>query len=75
MVGTIKGGMRKMFAHIPDSKWGEVYPDVLRGARVLNSRATGYSPYTLVFKTEPALPIANALHVVDWEGLTDTQMV
>jgi hypothetical protein len=50
MVGTIKSGMRKMFAHVPESKWWEVYPDVLRGVRTIATKATCLSPYLLVFK-------------------------
>ena len=50
MVGIIKSGIRKMFAAIPDSKWWEVYPDVLRAARTLATRATSLSPFILVFK-------------------------
>lgn len=71
MIRTIKGGLRKLTAHIPDSKWWEVFPDVIRGMRCLTSRATGYAPYLLVFKTTPALPIANSLVPVKVEDIDD----
>jgi hypothetical protein len=35
------------------------------------TRATGYSPHLLVFKTPPVLPLANALVPVESEDLLD----
>lgn len=71
MVKTIKSGIRRLISHVEGSKWWENLPDVLRGMRCLNNRATGCSPYLLVFKSEPALPIANAIVAVDIEDLDD----
>ena len=71
MIRTIKAGLRKIKANVPDSKWWEIYPDVIRGMRCLHSRATGYSPFLLVFKHTPALPLINALHPVNVEEIDD----
>ncbi len=71
MIRTIKSGIRKVLAGVEDSRWWEIYPDVLRGMRSLPSRATGYSPHLLVFKTTPALPVVNALTPVDIEEVDD----
>lgn len=71
MIRTIKGGLRKILAAVPDCKWWEVFPDVIRGMRCLPNRATGYSPHLLVFKTAPILPIANALSEVTIEEIDD----
>lgn len=56
-------------SHVEGSKWWENLPDVLRGMRCLDTRATGCSPYLLVFKSEPALPIANAIVATQFEDL------
>ena len=71
MIRTIKSGLRKIQAESPDCKWWEVYPDVLRGMRCMNTRATGYSPYFLVFKHEPALPLVNALYPTPLEDVEE----
>lgn len=71
MVKTIKSGIRRLVSHVEGSKWWENLPDVLRGMRCLNTRATGISPYLIVFKSEPALPIANAIVATDVENLND----
>jgi hypothetical protein len=71
MVKTIKSGIRRLVSHVEGSRWWENLPDVLRGMRCLNTRATGHSPYLLIFKQEPALPIANAIVAVDVEDLDD----
>jgi hypothetical protein len=39
--------------------------------RCLPTRATGHSPYLLVFKSEPPLPIANAIYAANLEDLDD----
>ena len=71
MIRTIKAGLRKIKANVPDGKWWEIYPDVIRGMRCLHSRATGYSPFLLVFKHTPALPLSNILSPVSVEELDD----
>lgn len=50
MVRVVKEGIRRMTAFSPDMRWWEVLPDIARGMRVLPNRATGYAPFTLVFK-------------------------
>lgn len=65
LVAVVKSGIRKISSHVPGSKWWENLPDVLRGQRCLATRATGYSPYLLVFKTPPILPLSNALIPVE----------
>jgi hypothetical protein len=71
MIRTIKGGLRKIIASVPDCKWWEVFPDEIRGMRNLPSKATGYSPHVLVFKTAPMLPVVNAAAPVDVEKIDD----
>ena len=57
MVRSVKEGLVRCLEGCPDAKWWEVLGDVARGLRMTPSRATGHSPYSLVFKCAAPLPV------------------
>ena len=60
-MGLVKAGLRRYLAAHPDGEWWEFVPEVARALRVLPSSATGLSPYLLVFKHQPRLPLVDSL--------------
>ena len=50
MIRSIKAALRRFAVHCADGKWWEFLPDIARGLRLIPTRATGYSPYIIVFK-------------------------
>ena len=57
-VRSVKAGLRRFFAACPGGRWWEGLADVVRGLNVIPVRATGLSPYTVVFKTPPRLAVS-----------------
>lgn len=57
-VRSVKAGLRRFFAACPGGRWWEGLADVVRGLNVVPVRATGLSPYTVVFKTPPRLAVS-----------------
>ena len=57
MVRTVKALIRKFLLHCEGGRWWEVLGDVARAVRILPSRATGCSPYLLVFKMQPLVAV------------------
>lgn len=57
----VKQGIRKFAAACPGSKWWEFLPDIARAIRLVPMKATGYSPFVLVYKQVPKLPFPSAL--------------
>ena len=53
----VKAGLRRIITMCPRAQWYEALPDVIRGLRILPTTTTGFSPFQLTFKQEPALPI------------------
>ena len=57
--------MRKVLCQNPGTIWTDWIPDVCWALRVLVSRSHGYTPYRLVFKTEPLFPDNMAYYEAD----------
>lgn len=66
---TLKQGLRTFLTACPGGRWWEFLGDVARGLRAIPARATGYSPFFLVFKQNPTLPLVPQLHAADEEEL------
>lgn len=49
-----------MAAH-PGGEWWEFVPEVARALRMLPVNASGLSPYLLVFKHKPTIPLQNCV--------------
>lgn len=49
-VKVAKACIRLLQAECADIQWWELLPDVARACRLIPTRATGYSPFVLVFK-------------------------
>ena len=58
---TLKAGLRKILLAVGSDQWELYVADVLRGARILPSKATNVSPYLLLFHRPPEVPLAGAL--------------
>ena len=54
-----------------DLEWWDLLPQVVRALRLIPCKATGYSPYVVVFKQTPNLPIPSALGPWDEQELED----
>ena len=76
MNGVLKSGIRKCLTAHPSAHWWEVMYDIVRGMRLLTSRAMQVSPHLLVFKQYPSLPVDGALKeseqaAEDWGEMLD----
>lgn len=60
-VRSIKEGITRCIDECRDARWWEVLGDVSRGLRLSLSKATGHSPYHLVFKQQPMIPFLHAI--------------
>jgi hypothetical protein len=49
-VQVIKSGIRKCTSLHPDGKWWDFVPDIAWAMRSYPLKATGYSPYVVVYK-------------------------
>jgi hypothetical protein len=57
--GLILAGLKlRLYEELEDygSKWFKELPKVVRGLRTQVSRATGYSPFFIVYESEAVLP-------------------
>lgn len=67
-MATFKAGFRKFMAACPGGRWWEFIGDVARGIRVTPTLATGYSPFMLVYKQPPVLPLIPSITLEqEWE--------
>ena len=62
-VRSVKAGLRRFFAACPGGRWWEALADVVRGLNVIPVRATGLSPYTVVFKAPPRLAVCSEVQL------------
>ena len=56
-IGLLKGGLRRLLEEHPNSQWWEFVPEVARALRILPTASSGVSPYLLVFKHRPTVPV------------------
>lgn len=66
---SLEAGLRRFATAAPSDAWDEHLADVLRGLRLMPTRATGFSPYVLVYKQSPQLPLPVALRSEVGESL------
>lgn len=66
----MKSGIRKFAAACPNLPWWEFLPDIVRAMRTIPARATGFSPYILVYKQSPVLTMPAALGPYDEDELS-----
>ncbi len=60
----VKAGIRRMCEICPKALWYEVLHDVVRALRILPTTTTGFSPFQLTYKQEPALPVPMTVEVL-----------
>ena len=63
--------MQKFAAICPGEAWWKYLDDVARGLHLLPVRATGFSPFVLVYKQLPQLPLPMALRAMTEEELAE----
>ena len=61
MNGVMKSAIRKCTTAYPGGKWWEFLAYIARSVRLLPARATSTSPYVLVFKQYPEIPVEGHL--------------
>ena len=61
MNGVVKSAICKCTAACPGGKWWDFLADIGRVVRLLPARATSSSPYVLVFKQYPEIPVEGHL--------------
>ena len=64
MNGIMKSAIRKCTMACLGSKWWEFLADTARSVRLLPARATSTSPYVLVFKQYPEIPVEGHLRAM-----------
>ena len=71
MNAVIKEGVRKCTAACPGGRWWEFLSDIARSVRLLPARSTQVSPYVLVYKQYPEVPIEGQVHALDGASLEE----
>ena len=61
MDGVVKSAIRKCTMACPGGKWWDFLADIARSVRLLPAWATSSSPYVLVFKQYPEIPVEGHL--------------
>ena len=61
MNGVMKSAIRKCTTACPGGKWWEFLADIARSVCLLPAQATSTSPYVLVFKQYPEIPVEGHL--------------
>ena len=64
MNGIVKSAIRKCTMACPGGKWWDFLADIARSVRLLPARATSTSPYVLVFKQYPEIPVEGHLRAM-----------
>ena len=61
-VRTTKSMLRMFLSECKGGNWWEFLQDVAMGLRIVPTKATGLSPFVLVYKQQPCIPLVSALH-------------
>ena len=61
MNGIVKRAIHRCTAACPGGKWWDFLADIARSVHLLPARATSTSPYVLVFKQYPEIPVEGHL--------------
>ncbi len=62
-IRSVQAGIRKCISLCPGGRWWDFLGEVARCSRVIPTRATGLSPYLIVFKQTPLLPLTDSLQL------------
>ena len=69
---TFKTGLRKLLSALGSNNWWDHVSDVARASRILPAGAHGFSPFVLVMKQAPEIPLPGCARVSAFEDLCGT---